>query len=93
VVRAPDKAEVEPVTRAERSDREILRALAPQIEPSGYFVVGGEPVLLVNGQRVRTGDAVTLNFEGLVYQVAISSIESNSFTLRLNQQELRRELK
>lgn len=88
-----DVGNLPPVTRAELSDRELLRKLAPQIEPSGYFVVGGEPVLLINGKRLKAGDTVNLNYEGLVYQVAISSIESNSFALRLNKQELRRELK
>jgi hypothetical protein len=91
--RASEKADSEPVAPAELTDRELLQKLALQIEPSGHFVVGGEPVLLVNGRRLRAGDSVTLNFEGRVYQVAISSIESNSFTLQLKQQELRRELK
>lgn len=90
---APEPGEVAIERRAELSDREILQKLALQIEPSGYFVVGGEPVLLINGRRLRAGDSVNVNFEGLVYQVVISSIESNSFTLRLRQQELRRELK
>jgi len=93
LTRSPKNTGVPVETRTELSDRDILRKLAPQIEPSGYFVIGGEPVLLVNGKRLKVGDAVTLSFEGRVHQVAISSIESNSFTLRLNQQEMRRELK
>lgn len=90
---ATKQGEPAQVSVTELSDRDILRKIAPEIEPSGHFVVGGESVLLVKGRRLKVGDVVNITFEGRVYQVAISSIESNSFSLQLNGERLRRELK
>ena len=57
------------------------------------MLIGSEPYLLIGGRRYKVGDQIAVTFEGLVYQVSISSIERNQYTLRLNDHELRREFK
>jgi hypothetical protein len=78
---------------AEKSDLEVLRSVAPEIKPTGTMLIGDEPYLLIGGRRLKVGDQITVTFEGVVYQVGLSSIERNSYTLRLNDQELQREFK
>lgn len=82
-----------PGRKSEQSDSELLKAIAPDIAPTGTMLIGAEPYLLVSGRRFRVGDQISVTFDGMVYQVAISSIERNSYTLQLNQTELRREFK
>ena len=87
-----------PVTTAEAGavqqiDLETLERVATQIQPMGTMLVGDVPHLLIGGRRYKVGDQIAVTFEGLVYQVSISSIERNQYTLRLNDHELRREFK
>lgn len=89
-VAAPEEA---PGRRFEHSDLDVLKGIAPGIVPTGTLLVGNEPYLLVGEKRLKVGDQISVTFDGLVYQVAVSSIERNSYTLRLNQHELRREFK
>lgn len=76
-----------------RSDLDVLRSVAPQIRPTGTMLIGDEPYLLIGGRRLKVGDQITVTFDGGVYQVGLSSIERNSYTLRLNDQELQCEFK
>lgn len=87
--RADDQAS----RRVQRSDLEILKAVAPEIRPQGTLLIGAEPFLLMGGKRFKVGDQLSVTFEDRVYRVTISAIERNSYTLRLNEQELQREFK
>lgn len=78
---------------AEISDLDVLKNVAPEIKPTGTMLIGSEPYLLIGGRRLKVGDQITVTFGGVVYQVSLSSIERNSYTLRLNDQELQREFK
>ena len=80
-------------TSSDKTDREILRGISEQIQPTGTLEVGAGRYLLLDGKRLKVGDEIPLVFEGLIYRVTISSVKRNSYTLRLNDEELRREFK
>ena len=76
-----------------RTDEEILDNVAPKIRPTGTMLIGDEQYLLLAGKRFRVGDQISVTFEGMVYRLSFSSIERNSYTLRLNDYELERDFK
>lgn len=78
---------------SDKSDLEILRGISMQLQPTGTLEVGDGRYLLLDGKRLKVGDEIPLVFEGLIYRITISSVQRNSYTLRLNNEELRREFK
>lgn len=93
---APAKAEPEPVEVAPRStlsDLEVLQAAAANIRPTGTMMVDGENYLLMDGKRYKRGAVLSLTIDGVAHPIVISAIEGKSYTLRLNEQELRQQLK
>lgn len=86
----PGAGEVKPEIPADQ----LLARAAELIKPQGTFVIGSEAFLqLVDGKRYKAGDVISVNVDGLGVQVTVSSIQRNSYTLRLNDQELRRDFK
>jgi len=83
----------ETMLSSRRSDREVLEKVAPMIQPTGTMLIGGEHFLLLGGKRFRSGDQISVTFEGAVYRITITSIERNSYTLRLNNHEMQRYFK
>ena len=69
---------------------DLLETIAPQINPSGSIMLGGQPLLLFGQKRVRVGDELPIIFDGERYTLIISRIESTSFTLRLGAAEVTR---
>ncbi len=82
---------VEPVRP--KGDRDILEIIAAKVNPSGTFIMGGEPILLISKKKFKIGDRLTIAFDGRDYEVEITSIERTSFSLRLNRAELSRPIK
>lgn len=76
-----------------RPQRNALASVANAIQPSGVVLLGGQPTLLIRGRRVRVGDALSATFEGRAYTVTITAITRDSFTLRMNGEELTRPIK
>jgi hypothetical protein len=76
-----------------RSPRNPLIPLANAIQPSGVVQVGGQPTLLIRGRRVRVGDSLSATFEGRPYTVTITAITRDTFTLRVNGEEITRPIK
>jgi hypothetical protein len=72
------------------SDRRILDAIAPRVNPTGTVTLGGEPILLFGQKRIKVGDVLPITFEGRSYSLVISAIQSTSFTVRLNNEETTR---
>jgi hypothetical protein len=72
---------------------QLLARAADSIRPQGTMLIGSEPYLLLDGRRYKSGDSISVNVDGLGVQVTVSSIQRNSYTLRLNDKELRREFK
>jgi hypothetical protein len=91
-VASPVATEPAPVQDT-RSGSDVLESIAQHIHPTGTMLIGSEPYLLVDGKRFKDGDSLTLTVDGLIYTVTITKIERNSYTLRLNDDELRREFK
>ncbi len=76
-----------------RSSDDALALAATKIAPTGTMLVGDEPFLLISGKRYRVSDEIPVTIEGSIYAVRIASIERNTYTLRLDDKELRREFK
>jgi hypothetical protein len=51
------------------------------------MLIGSEPYLLLDGRRYKSGDAISVNVNGLDIQVTVTSIQRNSYTLRHNDKE------
>lgn len=73
--------------------RSAFASVANAIQPSGVVLLGGQPTLLIRGRRVRVGDSLSATFEGRSYTVTITAITRDSFTLRMNGEELTRPIK
>ena len=76
-----------------RTNRDLLQAIAANLQPSGYFVLGGEPTLVFGQKRVKAGGTISIRFEDADYTLEIVSIERPNFTLRLNHDEFTRPIK
>jgi len=80
-------------TSGPRSERDILQAIAANLKPSGFFVLGGEPTLVFGQKRVKAGGTISIRFEDTDYTLEVASIERPNFTLRLNREEFTRPIK
>ena len=87
------KKEAPGPTSGRRTDRDILVAIAANLKPSGFFVLGDEPTLVFGQKRVKAGGTVSIRFEDADYTLEIVSIERPNFTLRLNREEFTRPIK
>jgi hypothetical protein len=76
-----------------RPQRNAFTSVANAIQPSGVVLLGGQPTLLIRGRRVRVGDSLSATFEGRPYTVTITAITRDTFTLRMNGEELTRPIK
>lgn len=75
------------------SKRPLLDAIAPLVVPTGVMMLNGEPILLFGQKRIKVGDHLPITFDGEPYVLVISSIQPDSFTLRLHGEETTRSLK
>ena len=87
------KKEAPGPTSGRRTDHDILVAIAANLKPSGFFVLGDEPTLVFGQKRVKAGGTVSIRFEDTDYTLEIVSIELPNFTLRLNREEFTRPIK
>jgi hypothetical protein len=81
-----------PAPRGPRTDRDILAAIAGSLKPKSV-IMGGNAILFFGEKKVRTGDPLVITFEGAVYQLQVTAIDRNNFTLRLNRDEFTRPIK
>lgn len=72
------------------SNRTLLTALADQLEPKGTFVLGGESIILLGQKKLKVGERYPITFEGAVYELEITSIETTRFSVRYKNEELTR---
>jgi hypothetical protein len=83
-----------PVPKGPSSDRELLEAMAPRIQPTGSFILGGNPLLTFPGaKRVKVGDVISVTFNDREYDIAITAIDRTNFTLRYRGEEITRPIK
>lgn len=97
----PDAAELKALAAAglapaketkPQSEAQILSSIADWLNPSGTLHWEGSTYLLVREKKLKVGDHLTITFEGHDYDVAITAIDSSSFSLRLNHTEITRPL-
>lgn len=72
---------------------ELLDTMAPQINPTGSIILGGQPLLLFGRKRIRVGETLPIIYDGERYTLLISRIGSSNFTLRLGAAEVTRPIK
>jgi hypothetical protein len=72
------------------SNRTLLVALADQLEPKGTFILGGEAIILLGQKKLKVGDVYPINFEGAVYELQITAIETTRFSVRYKNEEITR---
>ena len=93
----PSRFGAQPVTNAPRasagSDHEILLKLVEKIRPSGMLLMHGEPLLLFREKKLKVGDTLNIAFEGNDYALVITGIETTSFKISLNHEEITRPIK
>lgn len=75
------------------SPRELLTAIAANLQPTGTLARRGEPVLLFGNRQVRVGEELAVTYEGTPYLLTVTAIQSTSFTVRLNQEEITRPIR
>ena len=76
------------------TDKELLAILADQLHPTGVMGREESLILLLKGQKgVKLNEKLTLSFDGSAYDVEVTSIDHNSFSLRYNQAEITRPIK
>ncbi len=75
------------------TDREQLAAIAAKIPVSGSVFVGKVPSLVIGSKFVKIGARFTVTYSGVDYVLELTAIDSTTFTLRLNGEEITRPIK
>ena len=96
----PDDAETGMVAPAQagarpavRTSRDTLEVIAANIQPTGTISRRGEPILLFGSKQVRVGEELAVTYEGATHVLVVTAIQSTSFTVRLNNDEITRPIK
>jgi hypothetical protein len=74
-------------------DREILESLASRLTPSGTFVLGGKPLLIIDRNRFEVGTKFIVTFNDQDYELELVTIDRTTFTLRYRGEEITRPIK
>ncbi|GAB1489232.1 hypothetical protein MASR2M8_16850 [Opitutaceae bacterium] len=88
---APTQSNVRPPQV--RTSRDTLEIIVANIQPTGTISRRGEPILLFGSKQVRVGEDLTVTYEGDTYVLVVTAIQSTSFTVRLNNDEITRPIK
>jgi hypothetical protein len=90
-VEAPDEEQAAAARAAIlASNRNLLQVLAEKLEPKGTFVVGGDAIILLGQKKLKVGERYPITFEGAVYELEITSIETTRFSIRYKNEEITR---
>jgi len=73
--------------------RGVLEMLAERIIPSGILKMGGQSILLFGQKKLKVGDGLTITFDGIDYELDITTIGDTNFTLRYQGEEITRSIK
>lgn len=74
-------------------DREVLENLANRLTPSGTFVMGGKPLLIIDRNRFEVGTKFIVTFNEQDYELELVAIDRTTFTLRYRGEEITRPIK
>ena len=72
------------------SARDVLNLVAPSIRPTGIMSRGDEVLLMLGSKPLKIGDTVSVTVQGRRYDLEISDIQNNAFTLRYQGEETTR---
>lgn len=72
---------------------EILETLAARLVPSGMFVIGGAPQLVIGKNRFPVGTRFTVTYNNEDFELELVSIDRTTFTLRYRGEETTRPIK
>jgi hypothetical protein len=75
------------------TDREQLAAIAAKIPARGSVIVGNVPRLVIDSKFVKIGAKFTVTYSGVDYVLELIAIDSTTFTLRMNGEEITRPIK
>ncbi len=78
----------EEVEEAPESAEELLAILAPKVKPTGIFSLGGYFIMIIKEERLRIGSLVTVNYGEKDYELTVTSIQRNSYTLKFRDAEM-----
>jgi hypothetical protein len=90
---ASDDSQEKVKVQSARTDRELIAALASQLQPTGSAERDGERFLLLGQRKVKVGDRVPILFENSQYEVEICGIEGGTFSIRHRNEEFTRPIK
>ncbi|MES2693625.1 MAG: hypothetical protein V4773_09140 [Verrucomicrobiota bacterium] len=79
-----------PVVARPPGDRDILGTLAMRLTPSGTFVRGGKPILVIDRNRFEVGTKFIVSYNEHDYELELVSIDRTTFTLRYRGEEITR---
>lgn len=74
-------------------DRDILETLAARLTPSGTFVLGGKPLLIIDRNRFEVGTKFIVTYNEQDYELELVAIDRTTFTLRYRGEEITRPIK
>lgn len=75
------------------TDRQLLETIVAKIVPSGSVSMGGRPLLMFGKRFVGTGAHFTVTYKGTDYDLELTEVDSSTFTLRYNREEITRPIK
>jgi hypothetical protein len=74
------------------NEAELLERIAERVVPSGTMTLNGEPLLIFGQRKLRTGDHLTVTYDGRDYDLELTTIQRLNYTLRLNRAEIIRRI-
>lgn len=74
-------------------DREILEALASQLNPTGTIQIGDSSRLVMGSKRFEIGTRFIVTYNNQDYELELVSIDRTTFTLRFRGEEITRPIK
>ena len=85
--------EIEEVAAEEISAAELMPLLAESVNPTGIFAIGGEYYLMFKEDKVKSGGVIPVMHKGKEYDLEISHVLRNGYSLRFQDAELEVKLK
>jgi hypothetical protein len=74
-------------------DREILEAVAAQLNPTGTIQFGNTPRLVMGSKRFQVGTRFIVTYNNQDYELELVAINRTTFTLRYRGEEITRPIK
>ncbi len=69
-----------------------LTEITLNLVPDGTISMGGRSFLLFEGRPVGVGEYLSVEYRGRTYQVEVTGISTSSYTLRMNDEEIEKNL-